>query len=319
MFNFSIIIPHKNIPSLLRRCLNSIPNRSDLEVIVVDDNSNEETIKDLETIQRNNLQIVYTKDGKGAGFARNIGIKKAHGKWILFADADDFFLSSFAKELNTYKDCPLKLILFKSICRHSEDLNKIGNRQELCDSFSKKMDAFQCNQTNATLLLIDFCVPWAKMIRLDFLLENNLLFEEVKYANDVKWGTNLALKIKDDDVIISKEPIYCLTDRTNSLFHTRDAAALFCRFGVCYRQQALLAENNIHIPFDFRNYIIQAQPRGILFFVNFCNRIMHSDFQIPAVYPIEQRFRFKKPYLYIFSQLAKTIACIPFRFINFLR
>ena len=39
MINYSVIIPHKNIPKLLQRCLDSIPVRDDLQVIVVDDNS----------------------------------------------------------------------------------------------------------------------------------------------------------------------------------------------------------------------------------------------------------------------------------------
>lgn len=39
MINYSIIIPHKNIPDLLQRCLNSIPRRTDIQIIVVDDNS----------------------------------------------------------------------------------------------------------------------------------------------------------------------------------------------------------------------------------------------------------------------------------------
>jgi cellulose synthase/poly-beta-1,6-N-acetylglucosamine synthase-like glycosyltransferase len=39
MINYSIIIPHKNIPQLLQRCLDSIPRREDVQIIVVDDNS----------------------------------------------------------------------------------------------------------------------------------------------------------------------------------------------------------------------------------------------------------------------------------------
>ena len=39
--NYSIIIPHKNIPELLVRCLNSIPEREDIQVIVVDDCSDD--------------------------------------------------------------------------------------------------------------------------------------------------------------------------------------------------------------------------------------------------------------------------------------
>ena len=37
--HYSIIIPHKNIPALLQRCLDSIPSREDIQIIVVDDNS----------------------------------------------------------------------------------------------------------------------------------------------------------------------------------------------------------------------------------------------------------------------------------------
>ena len=40
-YNISIIIPHKNIPKLLERCLNSIPEREDIQIIIVDDNSDE--------------------------------------------------------------------------------------------------------------------------------------------------------------------------------------------------------------------------------------------------------------------------------------
>ena len=114
MFNYSIIIPHKNIPSLLRRCLDSIPERDDLEIIVVDDNSKEDTIRDLQTIHRNNLQIIYTKEGRGAGYARNVGISKAQGKWILFADADDYFEEIAFNTLDLFTNSKAQLVLFNS-------------------------------------------------------------------------------------------------------------------------------------------------------------------------------------------------------------
>ena len=39
MTNYSFVIPHHNSPTLLNRCLDSIPQREDIEIIVVDDNS----------------------------------------------------------------------------------------------------------------------------------------------------------------------------------------------------------------------------------------------------------------------------------------
>ena len=45
---FSIIIPHHNIPGLLRRCLDSVPRRDDTEVLVVDDGSDAVCQRELE-------------------------------------------------------------------------------------------------------------------------------------------------------------------------------------------------------------------------------------------------------------------------------
>ena len=92
-YNYTIIIPHKNIPSLLKRCIDSIPKRKDLQIIIVDDNSSS-SIVDFENFpgkERNDVNIIYTKEGRGAGYARNVGLLQADSKWVLFADADDYY------------------------------------------------------------------------------------------------------------------------------------------------------------------------------------------------------------------------------------
>jgi glycosyltransferase involved in cell wall biosynthesis len=90
---FSVIIPHKNRPDLLQYCLNSIPRRKDIQIIVVDDNSDEDKVNfnKFPGLDDEYVEIYLTKEGKGAGYARNMGLKHAKGKWLLFADADDFF------------------------------------------------------------------------------------------------------------------------------------------------------------------------------------------------------------------------------------
>lgn len=92
MINYSIIIPHHNIPDLLGRCLRSIPEREDVQVIVVDDNSpgNENYLRDIPELSRKNVEFYITKDGLGAGHARNVGLSHAIGKWLVFSDSDDF-------------------------------------------------------------------------------------------------------------------------------------------------------------------------------------------------------------------------------------
>ena len=72
--NYSIIIPHKNTPDLLYRCINSIPQRKDLEIIIVDDNSSENIVDfdNFPGLNRENTTVIFNKAGKGAGNARNI-------------------------------------------------------------------------------------------------------------------------------------------------------------------------------------------------------------------------------------------------------
>ena len=92
--SFSIIIPHKEIPDLLLRCLKSIPVSEDIQVIVVDDSSADaDTYLDrYPDLSRPYLEFIRTTKGGGAGYARNVALGHAEGRWILFADADDFFV-----------------------------------------------------------------------------------------------------------------------------------------------------------------------------------------------------------------------------------
>ena len=95
---FSIIIPHYDIPDLLMRCLKSIPVSEDIQVIVVDDNSPDADtyLERYPELSRPYLEFIRTTKGGGAGYARNVGLDHAKGKWLLFADADmgSVFLTS---------------------------------------------------------------------------------------------------------------------------------------------------------------------------------------------------------------------------------
>ena len=99
MINYSFIIPHHNSPKLLERCLDSIPQRNDIEIIVVDDNSDadKKAYSYRGDVRIINIDVEHTK---GAGRARNYGMKEARGKWILFADCDDFYIDGFLEELD---------------------------------------------------------------------------------------------------------------------------------------------------------------------------------------------------------------------------
>lgn len=113
---YSVVVPHYNIPLLLRRCLSSIPHREDVQIIVVDDCSCEEVqieLKEIET-QFPYAQFVYSDKNKGGGHARNVGLDHAVGKYLLFLDADDFFHDDINAFLDDYKHEECDIVFFNA-------------------------------------------------------------------------------------------------------------------------------------------------------------------------------------------------------------
>ena len=86
----SVIIPMYNCAPVITRCLDSI-DYPDCEIIVVNDGSKDNGAEIVEKYAAShpNVRLVNKKNG-GASSARNLGIKEAKGKYIVFVDADDY-------------------------------------------------------------------------------------------------------------------------------------------------------------------------------------------------------------------------------------
>lgn len=97
MFDFSIIIPVYNRPDYLKDAVYSCLNQdySNYEIIVVDDGSPIDNLKSVvESVENpNNIKLSYYRiNNSGAGYARNFGVSKSSGKYIVFLDSDDILV-----------------------------------------------------------------------------------------------------------------------------------------------------------------------------------------------------------------------------------
>lgn len=88
----SVIIPCFNSELWIASCLKSVYNQShkNIEVIIVDDGSTDETAEIIQKVKKQNTYYLYKPNG-GVSSARNFGIKKANGELIAFLDSDDFW------------------------------------------------------------------------------------------------------------------------------------------------------------------------------------------------------------------------------------
>ena len=93
MSKVSIIVPVYNVEKYLKRCIDSLINQTlkDIEIIVVDDGSTDNSGQIIKKYQEKNSNIKYCKkENGGLSDARNYGMKYAQSEYIAFLDSDDF-------------------------------------------------------------------------------------------------------------------------------------------------------------------------------------------------------------------------------------
>lgn len=91
----SVVIPVYNQESLIERAIRSIPRRDDIEIIVVDDGSTDDTWNKLVTIgielNDPNFIVLHNRKNMGVGYTVNRGLDIADGEYIVLLGSDDYF------------------------------------------------------------------------------------------------------------------------------------------------------------------------------------------------------------------------------------
>lgn len=101
----SIIIPTYNRSNILKYCLESVSNQdyNNYEVLIIDDNSSED-LSLITNLYDERFRLIKNYRSKGAQGARNCGIEKSNGEFIVFLDSDDTLsLNSISKRINCFE------------------------------------------------------------------------------------------------------------------------------------------------------------------------------------------------------------------------
>lgn len=209
---YTIIIPHYDLPESLDRLLSSIPKRADVQVIVSDDCSPRPTLEKLSELHKKYPEAEWVSTGTngGAGKARNIALKQALGKFLIFADADDFFTPCFNDMLDKYADSEYDLIYFAANSVDTETYQNSGR-----DSAVTMLVNQYLNHNDPEKTKYRFTAPWCKFISREMVEKNGIVFQESRVFNDMRFSQSVDYHSKSFHA--DNHAIYCVTTRKNSV------------------------------------------------------------------------------------------------------
>lgn len=221
----SIIIPHYNSPEKLERLLDSIPQREEIEVIVSDDCSTRDIEKLRETVKKYPFAcLVEAKINTGAGGARNRGLDVATGKWILFADADDYFSNDMWSLVSKYFDIEEDVVLFPPTSV-LEGTDTLADRHLVSEKIVRD---FKEVHDEKSILTVKFMMVLnlSRMIRRSLINDNEIRFDEsMRYFEDALFAMNTG--VCANGFAAADDVIYIITkDKDTETYNTSEKSDL---------------------------------------------------------------------------------------------
>lgn len=218
----SVIVPAYDVGAYIDQCLASIQDQtySNIEIIVVDDGSTDDTLERVRTHAAEDARItVLTQENRYAGVARNHGLSHAKGEYVAFLDADDFFGSDMiegmlARALETDADVAVCRSLF------FDDVTEEVKPIDFCLLFVDTAEVYSGEALRD--VMFRFCVgwPWDKLFKTEFVRRHNLLFQDTRTTNDA-YFVFMALMLAGRIAFSDKAYVLHRTNNAGSLERTR--------------------------------------------------------------------------------------------------
>lgn len=252
----SIIVPVHNSASYLNRCIDSCLNQTinNYEIIVVDDGSDDSSPQIIQEYAESHpgyVKPIYLSKNVKQGKARNIGMKRAQGRYLAFVDSDDWIEADFLERM--LESCK------------GEDI--IGGDYYISDGQQDtkvilKYDSFYGNESDRILYVMNYSFFPMRIYNRDFIVRNNIQFAEGMYYEDAQFNF-LAAMCATTIVKIDYAGYHYFqnasstTHRPNNphLYSAIDVASQI--YDIC-KERGLLAKNSLCVEYKFLNMMISS-------------------------------------------------------------
>lgn len=185
----SIVVAAYNAEKYIRQCLDSLLAQTlkEIEIIVVNDGSTDGTWNILCDYQEKDSRLqVYAQENQGAGPARNHGMTKARGKYLIVLDADDYFEHSMCETLYNHAEArAAEMVIFSaySLDVESGRLRKMNNL--ISGHAEMGEEVFSPQDLPSRLYQMTYPVAWNKLYLRSFVEKHHLSFQAVRIIDDL--------------------------------------------------------------------------------------------------------------------------------------
>lgn len=207
----SIIVPVYNVEKYIEKCLASLIGQTyrNIEIVLVDDGATDSSgcICDTFAMQDDRIKVIHKKNG-GLSDARNVGITKATGKYLVFVDSDDdvkLDMVQYLYELIIKSDCKMALCTHTVVLPNGKELSYGNCGYEV-------LSAKECIRRLCYHDVIDTSA-WAKIYDADIFKQVN--FPKGKLFEDI--GTTYKTFILSGKIACGYESKYNYYVRNNSI------------------------------------------------------------------------------------------------------
>lgn len=211
--DISFIIPAYNVSRTIRRAIDSIieqkDNNLEYEIIVVNDGSHDNLEEELENY--GDKIRYYKKKNGGLSDARNFGLSKANGNYIIFIDGDDYILKYMLKDIEEYVKKGVDLIKWSP---KIIDDNGVEYNSPKVNKFIETTGEDGFNRLFGTDPLL--VCTWNYAIKKDKVIE----FPKGKYHED--FATTPLLMLNCDSFVITNKQEYCYVQTDTSIMRGND-------------------------------------------------------------------------------------------------
>lgn len=244
---FSVIVPTwRGAIKYLPRLFDSIPDREGIEIIVVDNSKDPVQREEIGSIRE--ITLLHSAPERHAGGSRNDGMAVAKGKWLLFADADDYYTPDafdiYYSKFNTDAE-----LVYTGMGGIYEDTGESSDRG---DHYLKMIHDYCTGTIEEIQLRIGFASPCCKMVSHELVNREKLKYDEIRAGNDAFFSLTsgfLAKRIEAVDKVT-----YIASVNRGSLTRSRDYEVIKARL-----------YSKLHCNLFLRNHHLSKFQHSVMF------------------------------------------------------